>query len=152
MKYKVIWHDREDDRSGAEIVVEAASLVEAHHVATDRLSSIAEASVTKSESADTFLKRIDGLIYALTHFHSNPEGSFYIGQTLVECEAFLQDHAALGNNVQLLINEIVDELDSDERKEMGALDPVISVSKVRRLVKHLRVLRQEHLPAEGGTS
>jgi hypothetical protein len=40
MKYKVIWYDREDDR-GAEIMVEAASPVEAHHVATQRLSGIA---------------------------------------------------------------------------------------------------------------
>lgn len=40
MKYKVIWHDREDDRTGEPIVVEAASPVEAHHVATERLSRI----------------------------------------------------------------------------------------------------------------
>ena len=41
MKYKVIWYDREDDRSGEPILVEAASPSEAHRRATERLSSIA---------------------------------------------------------------------------------------------------------------
>lgn len=41
MKYRVIWHDREDERSGAPIEVEAASPIEAHHLAMEKLKSIA---------------------------------------------------------------------------------------------------------------
>ena len=93
---------------------------------------------------EALLHDIDEMIYALENFHSNPEGIYYIGQTLVKCASFLEDHEVQGAPSEL-IDELMDELDSDERKEMGALDPVISVVKIRKLIRSLKTIRKQFL-------
>jgi hypothetical protein len=84
--------------------------------------------------------KLDSLIYALDHFHSNPEGIYYIGQTLLECESFLEkiNQSTQANE---LITPLVEEIDNDTRKEEGLLDPIISVGKVRKLIKFLKQIR-----------
>ena len=96
---------------------------------------------------EAILRELDSLISALTNFHSNPEGIYYIGQTLVECESFLEDHDALEGALPL-IDKLIDDIDNDERKEMGALDPIVSIGKVRLLIRHLKNLKQEYLRGE----
>lgn len=39
MKYTIIWHDCEDDRSGEPFTVEAASLSDAYHKGIDEIKS-----------------------------------------------------------------------------------------------------------------
>lgn len=94
---------------------------------------------------ETILRDIDELVHALENFHSNPEGIYYIGQTLVRCGSFFEDHAELQDAPHELVDALMDEVDSDERKEMGALDPVISVGKVRSLVRYLKTARKRFL-------
>jgi hypothetical protein len=98
------------------------------------------------------ISQIDGLIHNLANFHSNPEDVYYIGQTLVACEVFIDDHGFADPQASTLIDELSDELDNDERRSEGLFDPVISTAKVRRLIKRLRDIRRSitetGLPAE----
>jgi DNA-binding winged helix-turn-helix (wHTH) protein len=89
------------------------------------------------------VNKLGQLIHALENFHSNPEGVFYIGQTLVECESFLEDSGAL-EGARQIIEELVHEIDDDERRSLGAsFEPVVSVGKVRHLVKYLKKLKRD---------
>lgn len=88
---------------------------------------------------------IERLQDALEKFHSNPEGIYYIGQTLVHVDAFLERHGVSGAAGQL-VEELMQELDDDERKEMGVFDPVISVTKVRALRRSLNGLKKTLVP------
>jgi hypothetical protein len=99
--------------------------------------------------ADSELTRqADNLIHALANFQSNPEGIYYIGQTLVACEVFLDDHGIADPQARKLIDEISAELDNDERRSEGMFDPVISDRKVRGLIRRLRDARRS-IPATG---
>jgi DNA-binding winged helix-turn-helix (wHTH) protein len=100
---------------------------------------------TKSASrtgrpTEQLVRRIDNLLYALEHFHSNPEGVFYIGQTLIECVSFLEDCGAL-EGVDKLIEELVSEVDNDER---AGSDPKIPLRKVRQLISYLKDLKRRY--------
>lgn len=86
-------------------------------------------------------RKIEKLIDALSNFHSNPEGIYYIGQTLVECSAFLEE-CCINDEAVGLINDLIEEIDTDERHKEGLLDPVISVGKVRKLIHRLREIRK----------
>jgi hypothetical protein len=92
---------------------------------------------TKEESA---VRELDSLIYALENFHSNPEGIYYIGQTLLKCESFLEK-INLSAQADELITPLVEEIDNDTRKEEGLFDPIVSVGKVRKLIKFLKQTR-----------
>jgi hypothetical protein len=101
-----------------------------------------EAAPKPAPTGNEAIRQADRLIAALADFHSNPEGIYYIGQTLVACEVFLDDHSIADPQARALIDEISDELDNDERRNEGLFDPVISVSKVRALIKRLRDARR----------
>lgn len=73
--------------------------------------------------------------------------SIYIGQTLVECDTFLDDYH-INNEATNLINDLIEELDTDERRKEGLFDPVISVGKVRRLIHRLREIRKRFMQPE----
>ena len=97
---------------------------------------------------ESILRKIDALICALANFNSNPEGIFYIGQTLIECDVFLDDYH-INDEATNLIESLIAEIDTDERHEMGLFDPVISVGKVRKLIGRLRDIRKRFIqPAE----
>lgn len=93
---------------------------------------------------EAILREIDGLIEALAHFHSNPEGIYYIGQTLVECDTFLDDYGII-DEASKLVEELIEEIDTDERRKEGLFDPIISVGKVRKLIRRLREIRKRFL-------
>lgn len=95
-----------------------------------------------SEPKSTIVTDLNATIYALEHFHSNPEGIYYIGQTLLECYGLLESLNEPERSVDL-IDPIVEEIDNDERKNEGLLDPIISVSKVRSLIKFLKQKKKE---------
>lgn len=99
-------------------------------------------ATSRSAEPEAATRRIQSLIDALANFHSNPEGIYYIGQTLIACEAFLDDHGIIDQEARVLINELSDELDNDERRNEGLFDPVISVGKVRKLIRRLREARR----------
>lgn len=91
------------------------------------------------------LRQIDSLIHALSEFHSNPEGIYYIGQSVVECEVFLDDYRVTDDDARALIDQISDEIDGDERRQMGIFDPIVSVGKVRKLIRRLREIRKRFM-------
>jgi TIR domain len=97
------------------------------------------ASVSKEHPTAARLKTISDLVYSLENFHSNPEGIYYIGRTLIQCASFLEDHGA-PSSASELVSQLLKEIDTDERKEIGAFDPVVSVSKVNELVRILKQL------------
>lgn len=96
------------------------------------------------ENAEKVLIRVKNTIYALENFHSNPEGIYYIGQTILECESFLEELGQL-EPVEGVISEIINEIDNDTRKDEGLFDPIISISKVRKIIKHLKQIRLDLL-------
>lgn len=97
-----------------------------------------------SPEVEAVLREIDGLIRALANFHSNPEGIYYIGQTLVECDTFLDDYG-IHDEASNLVGELIEEIDTDERRKEGLFDPIISVGKVRKLIRRLREIRKRLL-------
>lgn len=86
------------------------------------------------------VRKLDSLIYALENFHSNPEGIYYIGQTLLECESFLEK-INLSTQADELITSLVEEIDNNTRKDEGLFNPIISIGKVRKLIKFLKQIR-----------
>jgi hypothetical protein len=89
---------------------------------------------------DEAARKADDLIYELVHFRSTPEQLHYIGHTLVACEAFFDECDITDPQARALIDEISDELADDEGQ--GRFGPVISVRKIRELIKRLRSIRQ----------
>lgn len=94
---------------------------------------------------ESVLRRIDSMIHALSEFHSNPEGIYYIGQTIVECDVFLDDFRIEDEEARLMIEGISDDIDRDERRQMGLFDPIISIRKVRKLIQRLREIRKRFM-------
>ena len=89
------------------------------------------------------------MIHALANFNSNPEAINYIGQTLVECDTFLDDYR-IEDEATCLIDDLIEEIDTDERRKEGLFDPVISIGKVRKLIRRLREIRKRFMrPADG---
>jgi hypothetical protein len=93
---------------------------------------------------ESVLREIDNLIRALANFNSNPEAIYYIGQTLVECDTFLDDYR-INDEATNLIDDLIEEIDTDERRKEGLFDPVISVGKVRKLIHRLRDIRKRFM-------
>jgi hypothetical protein len=105
--------------------------------------------VQSSAKEESKVRELDKLIHALENFHSNPEGIYYIGQTLLECESFLE-RINLSTQADELITPLVEEIDNDTRKEEGLFDPIISIGKVRKLVKFLKQTRLSFLGENTG--
>lgn len=99
---------------------------------------------------ESIIKRIDSIIHDLANFHSNPEGIYYIGQTLIECDVFLDDHG-INDKASELITDLIDEIDNDERRKEGLFDPIVSVGKVRHLIRRLRLIRGRFLEPQNAT-
>jgi hypothetical protein len=86
------------------------------------------------------IKELADLIYSLENFHSNPEGIYYIGQTLIRCDSFLEDNGIVGDPLNITL-ALIEEIDDDTRKDEGLFNPVLSVSKINRLKKALKSIR-----------
>lgn len=108
------------------------------HIDISRTTSSVPQKAKEDPSAEVH-KKIQDLVHDLENFHSNPEGIYYIGRSLVRTHSLLADLRVTGEPMHLT-NELLDELDSDTRKDEGLFDPVISVGKVTRLIKHLKTL------------
>jgi len=100
------------------------------------------------EGLESILRAIDNLIRALANFNSNPEAIYYIGQTLVECDTFLDDYR-INDEATSLIDDLIEEIDTDERRKEGLFDPVISVGKVRKLIRRFREIRKRFMQPAG---
>ena len=103
------------------------------------------------ESADSRLKEIkklDSLIHCLSEFHSNPEGIYYIGSTLIEIIVFLASSNLFEEDDRVvatkLVDEIINEASYDERLEAGIFDPIFNLVKINSLVKILLKTRSDH--------
>lgn len=96
----------------------------------------------KEKLIEADIKILDDLINSLENFHSNPEGIYYIGQTLVLCDSYLEDNGIVGESMELTL-ALIEEMGNDERKDMGALDPVLSISKINRLKRGLKSIRAD---------
>jgi hypothetical protein len=120
----------------------AAARAAAALSATDDTGRQPQAAPMPAPTDNGAIRQIDHLIEALANFHSNPEGIYYIGQTLVACEVFLDNHDITDPQARALIDEISNEIDNDERRSEGLFDPVISDRKVRGLIKRLRDARR----------
>jgi hypothetical protein len=86
------------------------------------------------------IKELEDLIYSLENFHSNPEGIYYIGQTLIRCDSFLEDNGIVGDPLSITLT-LIEEIDDDTRKDEGLFNPVLSISKINRLKKALKSIR-----------
>jgi hypothetical protein len=88
------------------------------------------------------IRVLDDLINSLENFNSNPEAIYYIGQTLVRCDSYLEDNGVVGEPMELTL-ALIDEMDNDERKDMGLFDPVLSISKINKLKRCLKSIRAD---------
>lgn len=93
------------------------------------------------------IKVLDDLIDSLENFNSNPEGIYYIGQTLVRCDSYLEDNGIVGEPMELTL-ALIEEMDNDERKDMGVFDPVLSISKINKLKRCLKSIRADIITYE----
>ena len=97
---------------------------------------------------ERILQNIDGLIYALANFDSNPDGTHYIGQTLVECDTFLDDYN-ITDEANDLVRGLIEEIDNENirlKEELsGFWVPTFSIGKVRKLIRRLREIRKRFL-------
>jgi hypothetical protein len=99
----------------------------------------------KAPPAD--MRLLNDLIGSLENFHSNPEGIYYIGQTLVRCDSFLMDNGIVGEPIELC-EALIHEMDNDSRVEEGLFDPRISVGKINSLKRSLKKFRDDILRYE----
>jgi hypothetical protein len=83
--------------------------------------------------------KLNKLIYALQNFHSNPEGIYYIGQILLECETVLADLNQF-TPVERVILNLISGIDQDRQQ---GFSPLIPIGEVRELIRHLRQVRSE---------
>lgn len=77
-------------------------------------------------------RRARSLSRDLANYHTNAESLYYIGTTLVACDALFEVLGIKGEPVEL-VEELMRKLDEDARKEEGMFDPVLPVSKIARL-------------------
>lgn len=94
----------------------------------------------KNQQIDKDIRELSDLIRSLENFNSNPEAIYYIGQTLVRCDSFLEDNGITGEPLDLTLS-LIQEMDNDTRKEEGLFDPVLSISKINRLKRSLKSIR-----------
>ena len=104
--------------------------------ATELMSSVTE-SLRESDQDKSELKQ---LIHALEHHHTNPEGIYWIGQTLVQCRSFLRRNG-IGGAALSIVESLMDDIDEDTRSKEGVFDVFISPKKVSRLVDELMALQ-----------
>lgn len=86
------------------------------------------------------IRVLDDLIDSFENFQSNPEGIYYIGQTLIRCDSYLEDNGVVGEPMELTL-ALINEMDNDERKDMGLFDPVLSITKINKLKRCLKSIR-----------
>jgi hypothetical protein len=84
---------------------------------------------------------IESMIHALENYHTNPEGVYWIGQTLVQCHSFLNRYAIAGR-ARELVQILLDDIDNDERSKMGAFDVLVSPKKIADLITELKEVQK----------
>jgi hypothetical protein len=135
---------REDLRKAYEVAKRGKSesaprTVEDQEPAAGSAYSTTNAKSIGQDSND-YSKELQSIIYALEHHHTNPEGIFWIGQTLVQCRSFLKRREASGSALSL-VESLLDDIDADERSKEGVFDVWISSRKIARLIDELLVLQ-----------
>ena len=92
-------------------------------------------------------EEISKYIKLLSNFNSNPEGTNYIGETLLSLRVFLGNHTEWDKEqveiAQKEIEDILNEASESERVEMGTFDPIFNLSKIMRLIDFLNTKLQE---------
>ena len=103
--------------------------------AIDVINTSSQTQQTKNQ------KKLESLIHELSNFNSNPEAINYIGQTLIDANAFLTTEKVLSQNdlalATRLIDEVLAEAASDDRPQQGTFDPIFNLHKINRLIKVL---------------
>jgi len=95
-----------------------------------------------ADCIDTQISLLSGLIRSLENFHSNPEGIYYIGQTLIEIDSYLDDNGIVGEPADLTVS-LMKEIDEDTRRQEGLFEPYLTVSNVNKLKRALKQIRAE---------
>lgn len=70
-------------------------------VVSEPLNALPVSMTEKVQAPDPDVLKLNNLIDSLENFHSNPEGIYYIGQTLVLCDSFLMDNGIIGEPLEL---------------------------------------------------
>jgi hypothetical protein len=94
---------------------------------------------TAPSQAEMRAKRLRDFIYSLENHHTNPDGIFWIGQTLVELDSFLADEPR-AERAQELVGKLMRDID----EQMDASDVLFAVivrpSDISELVRELKKL------------
>ncbi len=119
-----------------------------------KIKELRQLEVSSDEEREKLIKAdvrvLDDLINSFENFHSNPEGIYYIGQTLVLCDSYLEDNGIVGEPMELTL-ALIEELDNDERKDQGIFNPILSISKINQLKRNLKSIRADIISFECGT-
>ncbi len=116
-------------------------------VVSEPLNALPISTIEKVQAPEPDMRKLNNLIDSLENFHSNPEGIYYIGQTLVLCDSFLMDNGIIGEPLELC-ESLIDQMDSDPRIDEGLLDPRLSISKINKLKRSLKQFRDDILRFE----
>ncbi len=109
--------------------------------------ALLSSSLDKEKAPTTDMRILNDLINSLENFHSNPEGIYYIGQTLVLCDSFLMDNGVVGEPLTLC-EALINEMENDSRVDEGLFDPRLSISKINSLKRSLKKFRDDILRYE----
>jgi len=88
------------------------------------------------------ISELQNLIRSLENFHSNPEGIYYIGQTLIRIDSYLDDNGIAGEPPEL-VNSLMREIDEDTRRQEGLLEPYLNLTSINTLKRALKQILAE---------
>jgi hypothetical protein len=97
---------------------------------------------------EEILQELDSLSAMLASLQPSAKNIGAVGQALLQCSSFLLERGVNDDAAEALVEELMQELDSDEREEkrrLGGTAPVISVGKVRQLMNRLKEIRRQLL-------
>lgn len=92
------------------------------------------------------VRDLDSILHALENFTPQMNSHFYIGNTLVKCASFIEDHDCR-DIAETLVEDLIGEVESIERSPLPSSERVVSISKVRNLVRYFKQLKREYLTA-----
>ena len=117
-------------------------------VSTQQSASAIPASETGALCApEPDMLTLNGLIRSLENFDLDRESTYYIGQTLVQCDSFLMDNGIIGEPLQLC-EELINETDYSCADE-ALSDRRLSIKKINTLKRSLKKFRDDILRFEG---
>jgi hypothetical protein len=104
-------------------------------------TSSTQQSASTKDDYHSYDRELKSIIYALEHHHTNPEGIFWIGQTLVQCRSFLRRNGNSGSASSIVESLLID-IDEDTRSKEGVFDVFISPRKIADLIDELTLLEK----------